>query len=181
MKKNSFLILLAIVVLGALARLLPHAPNMTPIGAIAIFCGMMFPRWWGVLIPIAAMFVSDIFIGFYGWQQMLTEAYLPFMMMALLGKVSYGHDSPKNVFLSMLAGSVVFFLVSNFSVWIFAGSSYGRSLAGIIACYAAALPFFRNQFIGDFLYVFTFFGLWWMARARWLAKNMKTIKVKSKK
>ena len=56
-----------------------------------------------------------------------------------------------------LASSILFFIITNFGVWAF-GSLYPKTFAGLVACYAAAIPFFQNTLVGDALYTAALFG-----------------------
>ena len=69
MSKNKNLIIISIllIILGFATRLLPHPANFAPITAIALFAGIYLPKRWAIILPLIAMFISDIFIGFYTW------------------------------------------------------------------------------------------------------------------
>ena len=81
---KKLLIPLLLIALGFIARLLPHPANFAPIGAIALFSGLYLPKRWAIILPLAIMLISDIFVGFYAWQIMLA-VYLSFVL-AGLGK-----------------------------------------------------------------------------------------------
>jgi hypothetical protein len=55
------------------------------------------------------------------------------------------------------ASSVLFFAITNFGMWLFSGF-YPRNLAGLEACYVAAIPFFQNTVVGDLFYAALLFG-----------------------
>ena len=60
------LIIPLIIVLAAVTRLIPHPPNFTPIIAIGLFGGAYIQnRSLAILIPIGAMFISDLFLGLH--------------------------------------------------------------------------------------------------------------------
>jgi hypothetical protein len=135
-------ILIAFVFIAILSRLIPHLPNFTAVTATALFAGRHFKN--SVLayaVPLLVMMVSDIVLGFYtiSW-----FVYASFAAVVLLGQ-----QTKKMNFLTVLGSSVVFFVISNFGVWLLA---YPLTFEGFVACYTAAIPFFRNSILGDFFY-----------------------------
>ncbi|MBK6967216.1 MAG: hypothetical protein IPH20_25805 [Bacteroidales bacterium] len=158
-----FAVITAIVASLALSRLLPHPFNFSPIAAMALFGGARYSsRYTAYLLPLAAVWISDLFLNyaFYGRFVPLYDGalftYAAFAMIVWLGSVALKKFSAKNLLLTGLSASVIFFIVSNFGVWAFSGM-YPFSSAGILACYAAAIPFFRNTLAGDLIYTFAVF------------------------
>lgn len=147
---KKYLPAVVLIILGIAARFLPHPANFAPIGAIAIFSGLYLPRRWAVVLPLAAMFFSDLFIGFYSWQIMLS-VYLSLVIMALIGLVVRRKKNVATVLGGTILGSVAFYLITNFSVWAF-GSMYAHNLSGLAQSYIMAIPFFRNSLLGDLFY-----------------------------
>jgi len=141
---------LILIILGIAARFLPHPANFAPIGAIAIFSGLYLPRKWAVILPLAAMFFSDIFIGFYSLPIMLT-VYASFTAMGLIGLIIRKHKKLSTVLGGTVLGGVIFYLATNGAVWAF-GTLYPHTLAGLTQCYYMAIPFFRNSLLGDLFY-----------------------------
>lgn len=139
-----------LIVLGIVARFLPHPANFAPIGAIAIFSGIYLPKRLAVILPLAAMFFSDLFLGFYAWPIMLA-VYLSFGVMGLIGLAVRKHKKLSTVLAGTILGSLIFFLATNFSVWAFS-NWYEHNLNGLINCYVMAIPFFRNSLLGDLFY-----------------------------
>lgn len=139
-----------LITLGIAARFLPHPANFAPIGAIAIFSGLYLPKKWAIILPLAAMIFSDIFIGFYSWPIMLS-VYGGFIIMGLIGLWVRKNKKLSTVLGGTILGSVIFYLVTNFSVWAF-GSLYAHNLNGLLASYTMAIPFFRNSLLGDLFY-----------------------------
>jgi hypothetical protein len=140
-------------------RLLPHPANLAPVGAIALFGGAILPRkvaWW---LPLAVMAASDIFLGFY---DSMLFTWIGFLLVGLYGMALRGQSNWFRVPFGALGSAVIFFIVSNFGVWA-AGGLYAHTLAGLAQCYTMALPFFRNTFIGDFLYSWLLFGVYALA------------------
>ena len=161
-KSNLILILIVIISAAAvLLRLLPHLPNFAPIGGLAIFAGMYATKKYWLLAPLAAMMLSDFFIGFDSWQMTLI-IYASFLVYVLIGIVVKENKSLLSVVGGTLAGGLVFYLTTNFAVWAFSGM-YPHTLQGLILCYEMALPFFRNTLMGDLFYVGAFVGAYELA------------------
>lgn len=144
------------IVIGVLARVLPHPANFTPIAAMALFGGTYLSKKQALIIPIAAMIVSDVFIGFDSILMRLT-VYGCFIVSVAIGIWIKNHKSAKTVTFGALLSSSLFFVVTNFTVWAF-GSMYPKNLTGIFECYLYAIPFFKNTILGDMFYSGIFFG-----------------------
>jgi hypothetical protein len=163
--KTPFLIAAALLVFGVAMRLLPHPANVTPLTAIALFAGVYFRGKWIVLVPVLTMVASDLLIG---WHNLVLFTWGSFAAMVLMGLWAGRKLSVGRLLLGSLAGSTLFFLVTNWAVWAFT-PMYEKSAAGLLASYTMALPFFRNMAAGDLFYVGAFFGVMELARA--LAKR----------
>jgi hypothetical protein len=151
-----YAVIFSLILMAALSRLLPHPPNMVPITAMALFGGVYLERRLAFVLPIVALLISDYFIGFYHG---MPWVYGAFAGAGLIGLWLRNHRGIGNTIGASLAGSTLFFIVSNFGVWASAQVSYPPTLAGLTACYVAAIPFFRNALLGDLLYVGVLFGL----------------------
>ena len=150
-KSNHFsLVTLILLILGITTRFLPHPANFTAIGALALFGGLYLPRRWAIAGPLLAMFVSDIFIGFYTWQINLS-VYVGFVIIGLIGLSIRQNKKISTVIGGTLLGSIIFFLLTNAAVWAF-GNMYAHNFAGLIQSYYMALPFFKNSLAGDLFY-----------------------------
>lgn len=147
---------LTFVLIGATARLLPHPANFAPIGAMALFGGTYMSKKQALVLPISAMFISDVFIGFDSLA-MRASVYGSFLLIVIMGFWLKNHKNLKTVAFSSLTASLAFFLITNFSVWAF-GNFYPKSLPGLEECYLMAIPFFRSTILGDFFYTGAFFG-----------------------
>ena len=142
------------VVMGAVfMRILPHPPNIAPIAALALFCGITVPNWRGFALPIIVMVLSDIFLGFHAT---IPFVYGSFMLIVGIGYLLRKNKSPRNIILGSLIGSILFFFVSNFGVWM-TSPMYEKTFSGLLHCYEMGIPFFRNTVIGDLLYTGIFF------------------------
>src|SRR5215212_2089173 len=148
-----FLILLAMV-----GRLVPHPPNFTPVLAAALFGGAMLPRRVSWAVPILAMVASDLALGYpLGWMNGVVYGCIlaAVGLGAWLGRRrTWGRTAA-----AALGGSVLFYVVTNFAVWLGAEGMYLHTPGGLAQCYVAALPFFRNSLAGDLLWTAALFGL----------------------
>jgi hypothetical protein len=162
----SYLLVLAAIVL----RILPHPWNVTPLGAMFLFSGATFRnRRDSLLVPLAALMLSDyavihfLYGGRYAWFSPYTWA--GFLLVGLIGWTLRKRLTVARAAGASIVGSVIFFLVSNFGVW--AGwKMYPASIGGLIDCYVAALPFFRNTVLGDLAYAGLMFGAYAWFRHR---------------
>ncbi len=156
----------AIVFLGFLSRALPHPHNFTPILAMALVAGAYASRAWiGMLLPLLAMLLSDLVLnntlyahyyeGFAGLQPILDNGftYIAIAVLALLPLLlpAEKRESWTGLGALGLGGSVLFFLISNFGVWLTSGM-YPKTLVGLQACYAAGVPFFPATLASTALY-----------------------------
>lgn len=149
------------IALGALLRLVPHVPNFTPIGALALFGAAYGSRRSAIFVPLAALAISDLFIGGH---PTIPYVYGSFVLIALLGMVVFRNGVTRTrAVTASVAASAIFFLVSNFGHWL-AGTMYPRTFEGLLTCYAMALPFLRGTMIGDLFYVGILFGGYALAR-----------------
>jgi uncharacterized membrane protein len=143
-----------IIIFAVVMRLLPHPPNVAPIAAMALFGGVYLNKKYALIVPLIAMFISDIFLGFY---PEIIFVYSSFFLIGLIGLWLRNHKTFQNVIFASFISSILFFLITNFGVWLI-GTMYDKSLSGLYEAYLMGLPFFRNTLIGDLGYVGLFFG-----------------------
>ena len=150
------LTLLAAILAAAALRLVPHPPNFTPIGAMALFSGAYLGRRGAVALvaPLGALFLSDLVLGFY---RGMPTVYFSVALIVIIGWMALKRVSPIRVGGAAIASSVLFFVLTNFGTWLSSGF-YPRTLAGLEACYIAAIPFFQNTVAGDLFYAAVLFG-----------------------
>lgn len=158
MKNKSIYFALGFLVFSVFMRLTPHLPNMAPIGALALFSGVYLKKRYSFLMPVLALLASDLFIGFYDLR-LMAVVYGSFVIAALFGWLVRKDRNVLNITLGTLGGSIVFFLATNFAVWLFS-DWYAHNLSGLLMSYTLALPFFRNSLIGDVFYTGVFFGIY---------------------
>ena len=115
-----------------------------------------------VLIPIIGLFISDMIIDYYsGYGYIFSSTFLwTYFSLLLVFIYSFylnNQVSAKNVFINSFIGSLIFFITSNFGVWLTSSGFYPFSLSGLLSCYIAAIPFFKNTMLSTFLYSFALF------------------------
>lgn len=146
-------VLTAIIVVAALARLVPHPLNFTPIGAMAIFGGACFAdRRVALLVPLAALFLGDLATGLH---VLIPLVYGSFALNVLIARWLRTHRTAAATAVVTFAGAVQFFVVTNFAAWVV---FYPRTADGLLACYVAAIPYFQNTLLGDAVFVTLLFG-----------------------
>jgi len=149
----------SLIAIGISLRLLPHPANFAPITAIAIFGGAVLPRRAAVWVPLAAMMVSDLFIGFY---DIIWVTWACYAVIALASHYWLRTLTLRRGVAVTLSASLFFFIVTNFAVWAASGM-YAHTWHGFIQCYIMAVPFFRNTLASDLVYTAVLFGLYALA------------------
>jgi hypothetical protein len=151
------LVALLTAIFGAAAlRLVPHPPNFSPIAAMALFAGAYMPRnLLAFVAPFGALILSDVALG--GFYPGMNFVYLSFALTVLIGWAVASRKTPLTIGAAAVAGSILFFILTNFGMWLFSGI-YPVTQAGLIACYVAAIPFFQNTLAGDLFYTALLFG-----------------------
>lgn len=144
------------ILIGVVARIIPHLPNFAPIGAMALFGGVNLTKKQALTLPLLAMIFSDFVIGFDSLP-MRFAVYGCFLVSVFIGFWIKNHKNYKNIVMASLASSFIFFIVTNVAVWFF-GSMYAKTPTGLIECFTLAIPFFRNTILGDLFYIGVFFG-----------------------
>lgn len=178
---NKFWVITLMIVIAALSRILPHPYNFTPLVAMALFSGAHFDKkWMAYIMPLLAYLLSDVVIsvtgaqGFYGISQLFV--YGGMLLVTALG-TTLRHPKMIKVLGYALTGSAIFWIVSNFGVWVASGIpgniEYEPGLT-LGMTYLRALPFynqFSNQlflgaFGGDLFYSVVLFGVYALAQKR---------------
>jgi hypothetical protein len=145
-----------LIVLGVIARLVPHPWNFTPIGALGLFAGANCRPRIAWLVPLCALFAADIVVGFYNPISMIF-VYLGFLAAPLIGRwIIAPRRSPLRIGSAVVMTSTVFFVLSNFGVWL--SGYYSLTLGGLIECYVLAIPFYGAMLAGDAFYAAIMFG-----------------------
>ncbi|MCE3008640.1 MAG: hypothetical protein LW884_09895 [Bacteroidetes bacterium] len=189
---NRFAFVLILVLAGAFSRLIPHEYNLAPVAALGLLSGAVLmqgrgqQRGWAVAMPILALLVSDVLIfaldplgtsphgqffhNSLGFVLQRLFDFGSFALIPFIGQWVGRRLNAQRVLTGALAGSLVFFLFSNFGYYLaqsfpFAGSEYPR--ASLLGCYIQAIPFYRATLLGDLAYSALFFGAYaYLLRSR---------------
>jgi hypothetical protein len=143
---------LGLLLIGILARFLPHVPNFTPVIAIALFGGVYLRRSYALFLPLLLMVVTDLFLGTY------PAIYFTWASVVLVSAIGFwvrGSMSRRRMLGGALASAVLFFLVTNFGCWL---TEYPKTLEGFISCFTLAVPFFRMTLLSTLVYAVVLFG-----------------------
>ncbi len=156
MRMRAAIVGVGLILAMAAARFLPHPPNFTPVMSVAIFASAVFlNRYVGIALAIGAMLLSDAVMGMHST---LPFVYGAMVLAGVLGFLLREHRSPLRVLSVTVAGSVVFFLITNLGVFLMQ-DMYPRTWSGLGACYAMAIPFFKNSLAGDLAFAVILFGV----------------------
>ena len=157
------------VLFGALSRLVPHFPNVTPMTSLSLFAGSKLTKATACAVLLLTMLISDMLLAFiYGYpifSYWTLFSYSGFAFMILLGTKLKGITAMRRAPVYILSSSLGFWLWTNFGVWLTSGL-YPKSLAGIAFCYEAALPFLRNSMLGDMVWGLVIFGTFQVVRKK---------------
>jgi len=153
---------LGLTVLGAAARLIPHLPNFSPVGSFSLFAGGKIRGWQAYLLPVVLMAITDPFLG--GYSSATPWVYASLMINVWIGSRLCRKATALRVGSAAGLGSLQFFLITNFAVWLSFPTSYPHTLAGLATCYAAGLPYYGRTLAGDLVYTGVLFGLYaWLS------------------
>ena len=163
MIKSSMSALWLMIFSAVIFRILPHPDNVTPIAALALFAGYaVVDRRMALLMPLLALLLSDVLIGFHGT---MVFVYIAFVMTVLIGHFVRRYTGMMPVIIAALGSSVLFFIVTNFGVW-FMADLYSSDLSGLLQAYVMGSPFFRNTLLGDLVFNALFFGIFYSLQGR---------------
>jgi hypothetical protein len=161
--QTDFAVVAALVGLNVAARLLPHAPDFTPIAASALFAASVLRgRALSVVVPLAGMILADAWLGFYDLR-IMAAVYGTLALPACAAWLSSRCRRPVMIAPVLVSSSLSFFLVTNFAVWAFS-PMYAANAGGLLKCYIAALPFPQNMLSGNLFWGIVLFGGYWLAR-----------------
>ena len=160
---NNFILITGLILVAVIFRIIPHPFNITPIIAVALLAGAKFQdKKWAIVIPVASLFISDVILSYVNHYELLHSTILftygSVLLIILLGRFLYRDklNITKTIGLSLIS-SLLFFLISNFGVWLF-GNLYTLDISGLIKCYVMAIPFNKFSWAGDLFFVFVLFG-----------------------
>lgn len=181
-----FLLLAGLILLAAATRILPHPHNVTPVGGMALLGAAYFgKKYLAFLFPLLALWLSNLALdnlvyssyyeGFVWFSQ--PAVFVAFGLIVALGWIMLRKVTPLRLLGASIGASVLFYLVSNFGVWA-AGGMYPPTFQGLVACYVAGLPFFRNTLLGDLFFVTLMFGVYEWLQYRYPALRKSPQKVR---
>ena len=143
---SSIFVFIAIL---AFSRLIPHPPNFTPLLGMAIFAGAMLDKkLLAFIAPLASMFLSDLVLGLHS---SIPIIYFAIMLNVAIGFLLASKFNYFRCFMTLFFGALIFFIVTNFAVWLKSGM-YSHDINGLISCYTMALPFFQNTLFSTVIY-----------------------------
>ena len=155
MLNKKLLLIIGFILLGILTRIIPHPPNFTALGAIALFGGaFIYDKKIAFTMPVFIMILSDFILGY----NISLSVYLSFLIMVFIGLYLQKKQNSLRIINAALIGSLVFFFITNFSVFL-TSSLYPKSIIGLLECYTLAIPFFINTLAGNITYsLIMFYG-----------------------
>ncbi|HLH42560.1 MAG TPA: DUF6580 family putative transport protein [Bryobacteraceae bacterium] len=161
-----------IVLLGALARLIPHPWNFTPLVATGLFAGAYARKARSAAaVTLLSLALSDVVLDTFVYRRFdrgFAWIYAAAVVPVLLGRWMRRSKGVPGLAAAMLASSLSFFAITNFAVWL--GGLYPHTLSGLAASYAAGIPFYRNQLLGDIFYTAVMFSAYEALTRRRLAR-----------
>lgn len=166
-RRQSFAVIAGLLIVAAFTRLIPHYPNFTSLGAVALLGGAWFRnKAWAVLIPLSALFLSDLvlnnavyaysddFVFTYSGMAYVYGAFALVSLIGMLGLKGNARTSNwKGYTLYAIVSTVAFFVISNFGSWL-ADPMYTKDLQGLVLCYEMALPYAVNSLAGTMVFGF---------------------------
>ena len=136
-----------------LSRVVPHPPNFTPILAGIIFLPFIKKDFkFSMTVPIVVMLISDFIIGMHS---LMFWTYLPILILSFLAFYFY-QDSFRRVINLAIFSPIIFFILSNFGVWV-NSAKYSRDFSGLVECYIYAIPFYASSAISCILFSIIFY------------------------
>ena len=168
-KNHTRPLALALTLVGGLLRLLPHLPNLVPVGGFSLFAGARLRGWQAYAMPLIIILVTDPIMGrIFGYPAYTLVT--PFVCGSFLIYVWIGchlrtTENPWRIGGAALLGSGQFFLISNFGLWVSGFSTYPLTASGLMTCYLGGIPYFGRTLLSDFAYTSLLFGLHaWLTR-----------------
>lgn len=166
-----------IVALAIAARFIPGAANFSPVYAALLFGGVYLKKRDSIWFPVVLLAASDILLNTlvystpFHWAQ--SANWVGFAAIAMIGWWLQKRISAKNVLAASVAGPTVFFVISNFAVWLGTGM-YPPTLGGLGACFVAAVPFYGNSLASGVLFSGILFGAYELYLKRVQAHRLAT-------
>ena len=156
MKKNIYVVAsVFLIILVLFSRIIPHTPNFTPLISIVLVSSILFKGKRYFALPLIGLFLSDILLEIFHFNGYIFSSifFWTYASLLLVFIFSFRFNNGiniKNILFHSFSGALIFFIVSNFGVWVMGGYSY--SMTGLIACYTLAIPFFKNTLSSTLIY-----------------------------
>lgn len=184
---KGILLVLTMIFIAAFSRLIPHLPNFTAVGAMALFGSAYFSKkYLAIFAPILALWLSDLAINnivyaefnesFVWFQSYQLYTFIPIVLITILGFVLFKKVSAAKILTGSVASSLIFFAISNFGTWLSPFSLFTKDAAGLVNTYIAGLPFLRNDFVATVLFSAVLFSAYYL-----LTKTFPTLSLNNKK
>jgi hypothetical protein len=152
-----------LIIIATAASLIPHPPNFSPLAATALFAGAKFAnKHLAFAVPFATLLLRDAIVGMH---ILMPFVYASYAITICLGFWLKRSRSAANVAVASALGSCIFFIITNFAVWLLL-DTYSDNAAGLAACYVAGLPSFANAVAGDLFYTALLFGAFALAQTQ---------------
>ena len=153
---------MGLTVISALGRLVPHIPNVTPLGGSCLFAGSKIPGWTAYLLPLVVMSATDAFIGGYRWSSL--AIYACFLINVWIGRTMLRNVSAIRVGAAAFLCSAQFFVLTNLFMWVEGGITgsplHKPGFAGLMLTYGLGLPFWGRTLAGDLLFSAALFAMY---------------------
>ncbi len=178
-EKRNTVLAGGVLLIAVLGRLIPHTSNFTPVESVALFAGAyLSARYFAFLLPLIVLYLTDLFLnntilrsfytsdeGIIWYKNYMLYSAVSLIAIVAIGSLIKGKIKLWTVGLGALSGSLLFFLVSNFGVWIHS-TVYPKSMTGLVECYTLALPFLRNSILSNLLFTAVLFGAYEWAKSK---------------
>jgi len=162
---SKFLVLCTLIAAAAFTRLIPHPPNFTAVGAMALFGGAYFTnKKLAFAVPLIAMFLTDLILGYHST---IIAVYLAFALTVVIG-MTIKKKKVLNIITAAVSAAVLFFLITNFAFWT-TGVLYPLTFTGLIECFTAAIPFFGYDLLGNLIYTGAMFVIFELIKMKFPA------------
>lgn len=168
-KKNIYLII-TLSVLAVVSRLVWHVPNFSPLSSFLIFSAFLAPNKKMAALPLLALLVSDMIIGFYHWSVMLA-VYLATALNIFIGSALKKNPRSLNVISASMLSAISFFLITNLAVWL-TSDWYTKDFTGLMYCFTLAIPFFKSTLASNILYSSLLFSVYALVTSKMPEKKI---------
>ena len=157
--------IVGLILLGVAGRVIPHPDNFTPLMAVALFGGATLSARWAYAVPLVALVASDLVLG-QAFDAMSVVVYGCFLASVGLGHLMGRHRTWTRTGVAALGASLLFYVATNFAVWLLPNELYPHTVQGLLQSYVMGIPFFGNALAGDLFWTALLFGLYDAARSK---------------